>query len=441
MPNLLVKRLSFETYACIGLIVFCLSLRVGVVALRYSELHDDPDAYIGIAKNLAFGRGFSIPGTSTPTAFRPPLYPLLIAPFSIAEFAAGRAGLNLLAAACGMFFIWRTTEYLKFTAVPKFVSLLAYGCDPLLLRYTSLSMTETVCSMFAAALLWSLVRLNGESSWRRALLVGVIFGCCALTRPTFWAFAMLYGGLFFLAWMTRRCKEYFAKPEQIAVVLAGTLLVVSPWLIRNMLVMKSPILMTTHGGYTVLLGNNEAFYREVVEQPFGTVWDGSHGPGQAVWANSINQRMDSLRLTSEVERDHWMSELAHQTIRENPGLFVKSCWLRFRRFWNLFPSGPAMENVSPTIYRLVGLWYGCVGIVFLFGCFCIISSRKMILANWIPTILLILAFTVVHLIYWSNVRMRAPIVPAIALIAGAGLHRLSIKGLRSQTETESVHLT
>lgn len=202
---------------------------------------------------------------------------------------------------------------------------------------------------------------------------------------------------------------------------------VSPWLMRNLAVMKSPILMTTHGGYTILLGNNEAFYREVVQQPFGTVWDGSNGPGQAVWANNINQEMDALGLTTEMERDRWMSNLAHQTIRENPGLFLKSCWLRFRRFWNLFPSGPAMENVSTTLYRLVGLWYGCVGLLLLFGVFQICAGRKSQYSTWIPAILLILAFTIVHLFYWSNVRMRAPIVPAIALIAGVVLQRSCIK--------------
>ena len=36
-------------------------------------------------------------------------------------------------------------------------------------------------------------------------------------------------------------------------------------------------------------------------------------------------------------------------------------------------------------------------------------------------LLLILNFTLVHLVYWSNMRMRAPLVPLIALIAARGL--------------------
>jgi hypothetical protein len=33
----------------------------------------------------------------------------------------------------------------------------------------------------------------------------------------------------------------------------------------------------------------------------------------------------------------------------------------------------------------------------------------------------ILNFTLVHLVYWSNMRMRAPLVPLIALLAALGL--------------------
>ncbi|MFX9077435.1 hypothetical protein ABTN32_20465, partial [Acinetobacter baumannii] len=52
----------------------------------------------------------------------------------------------------------------------------------------------------------------------------------------------------------------------------GTILTVSPWLVRNWLVFGVPILTTTHGGYTLLLGNNSVFTQDVVQQPWGTVW-------------------------------------------------------------------------------------------------------------------------------------------------------------------------
>ena len=41
--------------------------------------------------------------------------------------------------------------------------------------------------------------------------------------------------------------------------------------------------------------------------------------------------------------------------------------------------------------------------------------------RWMLPLCLILNFTLVHLVYWSNMRMRAPLVPLIALIAARGL--------------------
>ena len=39
-------------------------------------------------------------------------------------------------------------------------------------------------------------------------------------------------------------------------------LVLSPWMIRNLLVFGEPVWTTTHGGYTLALANNPVYYRE-----------------------------------------------------------------------------------------------------------------------------------------------------------------------------------
>ncbi len=406
-------------------------MRLCFIAIRYDELNEDPDSYLGIARNLISWRGYSTPGTETPTAFRPPLYPILIAPISAQSAAWARGTLNILAVLCASILIWKSAISLGLSRSAQILAILVYGFDPLLVRYSSLSMTESVCSLMSALLLWRLVQQEPPdqsrnlktSCWKTPLLTGIVFGLCVLTRPTFWAF----GGLFFL-WSLFYLKfQKGAAASQLlrrfALAGLGVCIVVGPWLVRNCIVFHSPILMTSHGGYTVLLGNNEAFYAEVVEQPWGTVWDGSKGPGQGVWAHKVNQKLDQLELFSEVERDRWMANQARETIRNNPTLFLKACWLRFIRFWNIAPSGPAAENIPVALLRLVSLYY-----IVLWG-FVAVGLARIIRFNfaqrmrWIPVILLVIAFTSVHLIYWSNVRMRAPIVPALSLIAAAAISR------------------
>ncbi len=421
------KRLSSDHWILLSILLCCVGLRFGVIVLRFDELNSDPDSYLGIARNLIEGNGYSTPGTDTPTAFRPPLYPILISVISSESLVWGRGLLNLLAAAWCLVLIWKIAENLGLSRSGRILATLVYGLDPLLLRYTSLSMTETVASFMSALLLWRLtlpiepsnVKQTEPSTWRGALLTGIIFGLCVLTRPTYWVFAILYFVMICWQCFRLRSTERSQLFQRYLAVAMGVALVVGPWLVRNLIVLDAPVLMTTHGGYTILLGNNEAFYEEVVNQPFGTVWDGSNGPGQAAWARDINQQMDDLSLSTEIERDRWMSSLAQQTIRNNPSLFVQACWLRFARFWNVVPSGPAADQIPGTVLYAVGTYYTCVWCLLIAGIVSLFREEASSRRRWIPVVFLVISFTTLHLVYWSNVRMRAPIVPALALIAGA----------------------
>ena len=64
------------------------------------------------------------------------------------------------------------------------------------------------------------------------------------------------------------------------------------------------------------------------------------------------------------------------------------------------------------------MFYSLEIIAFLFGTITLLRKRQ---AGWCSLLLVIAAFSLVHLFFWSNMRMRAPVIPAIALIAAAGL--------------------
>ena len=58
--------------------------------LRGPAVFDDPDNYLPLARSLVAGDGFTWKGR--PTAYRPPLYPLLLAPCDLDCWAAMRLG-------------------------------------------------------------------------------------------------------------------------------------------------------------------------------------------------------------------------------------------------------------------------------------------------------------------------------------------------------------
>lgn len=404
--------------ACAGLLLIVLTalgLRLAVVWQRSGELSQDVDAYLGIAAGLAEGRGYSSPGTTQPTAFRPPLYPLLLSIAPASWRSEWVAILNLAAGAGTVVLIFLLARRL---GLPDFYAIMAaaiIAVDPLLVRYASMPMTESVCTLLAAAVLFLLTKTTG--SW--TFLCGVIFGAAALCRPTFWAFAVLIAGAVVLRGLTsRRGGEWRSLLKRLVVTATGTALVVLPWVIRNAVVMEQPIVTTTHGGYTLLLGNNPRYYEEVVRQPLGTVWDGSHGGGQSAWVIGIQQEMARAGVTSEVAQDHWMSQKAKQHIADDWKTFVRACVRRFVSFWNVVPRGEGAADVPRPLKLGVAVFYVVIYVLSAMGGWRVFKQRDV---RWSPALLMIAAFCGVHLLYWSDARMRAPIMPVMALLAANGL--------------------
>jgi hypothetical protein len=182
-------------------------------------------------------------------------------------------------------------------------------------------------------------------------------------------------------------------------------------------VLGAPVLTTTHGGYTLLLGNNPAFYREVVRQPWGTAWDGSHGGGQSEWLAGVVQELQLAGVRGEVAQDGWMSRRACSEIRTDPSGFLRACVLRVGWFWNIVPRGAAREGWPAWTVWSVGLFYAAQWMLVVAAIAWVVRTGP---PQWMPGLLVIAGFALVHLVYWSDARMRAPLAPLLALLAVRG---------------------
>lgn len=414
----------------LAICLVALGLRGAMVWERRGELTEDRDAYLGLAAGLAAGRGYSSPGSTHPTAYRPPLYPLLLAASPVAEIGWWVATLHLAAGVGTVWFTVRLGGQLGLRPALALGAGLLVAVDPLLVRYASQPMTETVCTLLTALLLTVWQRWWGQPTLWSALSVGVLLGLGVLCRPTLWAYAVLLGVWAAVRWPREaspgdaQAAPRRERPWRSACLALGVGLgvVVGPWVLRNWLVFGVPVLTTTHGGYTLLLGNNPAFYHEVVRQPWGTVWDGSRGPGQQAWVESIERELDSAGVRGEVARDRWMSARAWAQISDDPAGFAWACLHRLASLWHILPRGPAAEGWPTALLWGVGTFYLLEWGGVVIGVVSVLRSRDR---RWEPLLLLLAAFTAVHLAYWTNVRMRAPLVPALALLAARGWGRLA----------------
>ncbi len=411
-------------------LLLALAVRCLAISTRPSELTHDRDAYLGIARGVAEGRGLCSPESIVPTAFRPPLYPSLLG-LLMAALPMGVA-VALVNVAAGVVTVWatfRVGQSLQLGSASLGAATLV-AVDPLLLLYGTQPMTETVCTGLVSLLLLAVVRgsepepLRADQWW-----VGVLFGLLVLCRPTFWPLVGVMVAGCGARWVWDRVRQrrdrQQASSGMVSLnslpwrVLAGTLLVVAPWVIRNQLVIGSPLVTTTHGGYTLLLANNAVFYDEVVDQPWGTVWSGA---SLARWQTELDSRLerDLGRSASELERDRRQSEWGREFITAEPRRFVRAVWHRLRSLWSPVPLGETDAGAARVAVAVVGWFYGLELLAFVVG-MVVVARCRVEWSRWWILFALVITVQGVHLVYWTNARMRTPLTPIIALFAVAAV--------------------
>ena len=400
------------------LVLLTLTVRGAVAWQQFDSLRNDRDNYRRLAAGLAAGEGLVHPEHGGATAYRPPLYPLILA--SVARVGGGDLGLFLLHLVLGLSTVlmtWQLGSKLELGHGAWWAALLVAG-DPLLVGMATQPMTETLITALVTALL--LVACQAPFG-RRGLTLGLLFGLAVLCRPSLW----LLGGLAGVAWVLRRRRSGSDTPVildrvTLVTVSLGLAVTVGPWLVRNLVVGGTPVLTTTHGGFTLLLGNNPVFYRQVVRRDWGTVWnEKTSDPGEtpAQWRRNLEHRLPVAwdGIASERQRDSWMYRRAWSHISNDPGGFLHACLLRGVRFW----SPLSLEfGLSPLLKWGTAAWYTLLTLAMLGG---LLRRPQRQVPAWQGSLLLLISLTAVHLVFWSTLRMRAPLVPVIALLAVVGV--------------------
>ena len=400
-------------------LLMALLMRLAVVGFQFESLSEsDPDSYRAIAVNLVESGTYRL--DAEPTAFRPPVYPLILSLGILLGIPHGIwvGGIHILFGVLTVLLTYRVALMMSRKPVALLAATLVC-VDPILLNQSVLTMTETTATLLGILAIWLFVSTVDNPSKLNIVLTGVALGVAGLCRPTFFVFAAM--GLLVLL---------FSKPvpwkEQLRTnLLVGCCLLVTiaPWVIRNQISLGKPVFATTHGGYTLLLGNNPLFY-EHLDQPLGTYGAQHFNRGVRRFNISENPSYDfwgpramvqpKVISRNEIERDRFAYEVAKYHISQQPKLFARSVVRRVGKLWSPLP------NTGRVLQRLaVGGWYLILFIV-VFG-FSVRQSNQWLTTPMKLGLVMILAFTLVHAVYWSDMRMRAPLMPTLYLAAALAL--------------------
>ena len=467
-------------------------VRIGVLAAVPDALAADPDGYRELAENVVehgvFGHG------RVPTAYRPPAYPLLLVPF-VSAGAGAPVAMGALHVALGLATVGLTFALARRAGMRDVPAALAGGLvalDPILLAQSTLVMSETLAALLVVLGIYLALPFLGPNvvgtrrvpslsrkppasetrtlisrfeRWTRrpggAALTGAAWGAAVLCRPALLAFAIPAAVV--LPWLTGRVGGGLPAGRGREVVrtcgamLAGLIVVISPWIVRNHLVIGRPTPATTHGGYTLLLGNNPFFYHHLRTGRWFHAWRAE--PFHAWWrrelraddliepaAHSIEHAHNMieppaihddaappLRFRSpeaELQADALAYRHAFASMLRQPGMFAWSCLVRAGRFWSPVPFqvSPEESPLRRAARRGVAAWYVVVVSLAAMGLRCASSTRRARRNVLLCSLLLAATLTAVHTFYWSNLRMRAPLMPLVALAAAEGATSLRRRG-------------
>jgi 4-amino-4-deoxy-L-arabinose transferase-like glycosyltransferase len=379
-------------------VALAIALRAAAMLIG-SGRFQDPDNYLPLASSLAEGHGLAWNGR--PTAYRPPLYPLILAP--IVKVLGRRAVLGVavfhLALGAGTVVLTALTARrwgLRDRRV--LAAALVTACEPVLLWQSRFVMTETL-GTFLLALALAATTAKG---FRGSVLAGACLGLAGLCRPSLLPGAgLISAGALVAAPGGRRERIVRSLTLGLAIIA-----VLAPWALRNALVLGEPVWTTTHGGYTLALGNNEVYYRDVLNGSPGRVWTGDD---QWHWWDEVNHATAGM---TEPQADRFTRDRVVALALEQPATFLRACLDRELRFWSV---APAIAVYGPTVRLATALWTVPLWVALALG------LCRPTFWRWpgLAAPLAILGLATVHAFYWTDVRMRAPIVPAIALVAAS----------------------
>lgn len=155
--------------------------------------------YARTAENILAGRGyFSILGV--PQLYFPPLYPLLIALFSLLTRNSELAGrlVSLLAGTCLLLPCAGIAGRLYGRKVAYLCTVLV-ACHPLLIAFSTSVFSEGLfATLLMSAVYWTMRCLEVHKSRAQLLLAGVFWGLSYLTRPEAIVYAVAAAGMVFV---------------------------------------------------------------------------------------------------------------------------------------------------------------------------------------------------------------------------------------------------
>jgi 4-amino-4-deoxy-L-arabinose transferase-like glycosyltransferase len=420
--------------------VAALALRIPVAMwLPEQVIWPDGARYERVALNLLEGRGF---GGIVDNRRSVPTQPLLIAAvYSV--FGKSYLALRVVSAVIGAiscvvgFLLARSL----FGATVGVLAGLTVAAYPHLVYLNALfEYPQTLGILFMTTFLLLLYRFNEHRKLSTLFMASVLLGATILSLPTLLLFVPVFALL-----TLKRDADWRRNLGYVAVAIAGLVITVGSWALRNYAAYDRVILVNAASGVNFWAANNEAYARWGKE---GSVpmCTGPHGVTSYCLEHRETQKelrkqnLTDVEYAMAEERAAWEHGL--RFVRESPGRFVELGFSKFLRLWSPWPdavhTGPERGGSNRNAISAVS--YIPMALLALVG---LILSARTHARKLIPIYLLAAVFVAPFAVFLPTMRYRLPIDFLLGIFAAiplAYLWRLAVEARSRRTpHAETIH--
>ena len=390
------------------LLVLALGLRLAysLLLVKTQPLLGDGLEFHNLAYSIAdHGRyaqaSFLTPDQVLPTADKPPLYPLVLALFTLVgghgwiphQIAGALIGTGTVA----------VTAFLGRRVAGDTAGLIAGGLAaiyPMLIAADGSYRSESLYALLIVSTLLAAYGLRDRPTYGRAAICGVLIGLATLTRSE--ALALLVLLVFPAALLV-----VHARRAAVLTLVAGaaTVVVLAPWLVRTWAQFDRPVFISTNSGGLLAGANCDATY---------------HGEWLGQW------RFDCLRPIKTKNEAEGSSELASDGIdyaKDHAGRLPVVMAVRLLRSWELYR--PRQQWTIERFFEGRDLRVEQIGVLMYYALVLLaIAGALRLRARGEPLRILLSPFVLVVIVSlgaYGFTRFRIAAEPALVVLAAVTL--------------------
>lgn len=394
------------------IILFCAFLLRLVWIYKFSSqvLTSDPFYYDQTAQSILKGEGYR---NGHMFAYRPPVYPYFLAGvYSI--FGNTYLPVKLVQAFISIFscfIMFLLTKRLLNEKAALFSTFL-FAFYPPFIRFSGELWTETLFVFLILGFFLFLYKYQQSSQLRNGVISGILLGIASLTREVALYFLPLV--LIWIIICNRRVDSRKVLINKVLIIVIPMLLIIMPWVIRNYVVFKTIIPVSTNGGVNFYMGNNPQATGEFYwVLPTGCVWPNTQG-------ELTDKEMSIAEIA--VYKECYKEGLVF--ILKNPfkalGIWSKKLMLLWRPPIYKMDITPLTPE---TILRIIWfVFYISILALFIPG---FLVSLKMFGSNWLVFHFWVLFISFIQMLAaCADSRYFLPIVPALIIFSSLTFDRI-----------------